>query len=73
MQSVLDEMHLPEAVGEALLHGSGPYAPFLKLAQLSESFDDAALRAQAAELQLAPEQVNRAMIAALAFADSFQD
>lgn len=73
MQSVLDEMHLPEAVGDALLHGRGAYAPFLKLAQLSESFDCAALREQAAELQLAPEQINRALLGALAFADSFQD
>ncbi|HRP74778.1 MAG TPA: HDOD domain-containing protein [Rhodocyclaceae bacterium] len=72
MQSVLDEMHLPEGVSDALLHGEGEYAPFLKLARMSESFDCAGLQKQAAELQLTPEKINRALLVGLGFADSFQ-
>ena len=72
MQSVLDEMDLPAAVTDALLLDQGPYAPFLKLARLCEAFDGAELQKQAAELQLAPEQINRAIVGALGFADSLQ-
>jgi len=72
MQSVLDEMNLPAAVTDALLLDQGPYAPFLKLARLCEAFDGAELQKQAAELQLAPEQINRAIVGALGFADSLQ-
>lgn len=72
MHSILEEMHLPEAITDALLHDEGEYAPFLKLARASESFDCAALQAQAAELQLTNEQINDALLNALTFADSFQ-
>jgi EAL and modified HD-GYP domain-containing signal transduction protein len=72
MQSVLDEMNLPAAVTDALLLDQGPYAPFLKLARLCEAFDGAELQKQATELQLAPEQINRAIVGALCFADSLQ-
>lgn len=72
MQSVLEEMHLPSAITDALLFEQGPYAPFLKLASLCESFDATELQKQATELQLAPEQINRAIVGALGFADSLQ-
>lgn len=72
MQAVLDEMHLPAPVCDALLLDDGPYAPFLKLARACESFDPAALQAQAQALQLEPEQINRALVGALGFADSLE-
>lgn len=72
MQSVLDEMHLPSPVCDALLLDDGPYAPFLKLARACESFDPSALQQQAQALQLEPEQINRALVGALGFADSLQ-
>jgi len=72
MQSLLEEMSLPAAVSDALLLDQGAYAPFLKLAEKCESFDPAALQKQAAELQIAPEQINRAIVGALGFADSLQ-
>ena len=72
MHSVLEEMHLPEAVTDALLHEEGEYAPFLKLARACENFDPSALQKQAAELQLAPEALNRALLNALSFADNLQ-
>ena len=73
MQAALDEMSLPAPISEALLAGEGPYAPFLKLATMCESFDPTALREQAAALQITPEQINRAIVSALGFADSMQN
>ncbi len=72
MQSVLDEMHLPDSVTDALLHEEGEFAPFLKLAKASESFDPTALLKQATELQLTHEKINTALLGALGFADSLQ-
>ncbi|AYH45403.1 HDOD domain-containing protein [Azoarcus sp. DN11] len=72
MQTVLEEMHLPSAITDALLYEQGAYAPFLKLARLCESFESTELQKQATELQLSPEQINRAIVGALGFADSLQ-
>jgi len=72
MQALLDEMHLPAAVSDALLHDEGEFAPFLKLARHCESFDSSGLAKAVAELHLAPEQINRAQLTALGFADSLQ-
>jgi EAL and modified HD-GYP domain-containing signal transduction protein len=72
LQSALEEMHLPAPIADALLGGDGVYAPFLKLACALEGFDDKDLAALAKELHISPEQVNRAHLEALAFADSLQ-
>jgi EAL and modified HD-GYP domain-containing signal transduction protein len=72
METALADMHLPDTINDALISGSGSYAPFLALAQASEQADYAKYSAQAAELQLAPETVNHAQLEALAFADSLQ-
>ncbi|MEI2421892.1 hypothetical protein V6O07_16570, partial [Arthrospira platensis SPKY2] len=72
MQAVLEEMSLPESVVDALLHEEGEFAAFLKLAKAAESFDATALLKQVEELQLDPEQVNRALLASLSFADNLQ-
>lgn len=72
MQALLDEMHLPNAVSDALLHDEGEFAPFLKLARHCENFDSSGLAKAAEELHLAPEQINRAQLTALGFADSLQ-
>ena len=70
MQSVLDEMNLPANVTDALVHNEGEFAPFLRLAQCCEQFDAKALSAAATALHLPFEQVNRAQLVALGFADS---
>jgi EAL and modified HD-GYP domain-containing signal transduction protein len=57
---------------DALLTGDGVYAPFLQLARALESFDDKQLAALAADLHITSEQINRAHLEALAFADSLQ-
>ncbi|NTV96800.1 MAG: HDOD domain-containing protein [Thiobacillus sp.] len=72
LQSALEEMHLPTPIADALLSGDGVYAPFLKLACALEGFDDKDLAALAHELHISPEQINRAHLEALAFADSLQ-
>ena len=72
IEVVLKEMNLPAAIGEALLHRSGPCAPYLELALACEQEDVADLAARAAALGLAPDRVNRALVEALAFADSLQ-
>jgi EAL and modified HD-GYP domain-containing signal transduction protein len=72
MQSLLDEMLLPEAVTDALLYDQGDYAQLLRLAKSCENFDHNVLAQTAAELQLTPEQINRAQLVALGFADSMQ-
>jgi len=72
LQSALEEMHLPAQIADALLGGEGVYAPFLKLACALEGFDDKDLATLAKELHISPEQVNRAHLEALAFADSLQ-
>jgi EAL and modified HD-GYP domain-containing signal transduction protein len=72
METALADMHLPDTINDALISGSGPYAPFLALAQAGEQTDYATFSARAAELQLDAETVNRAQLEALTFADSLQ-
>jgi EAL and modified HD-GYP domain-containing signal transduction protein len=72
MQTILEEMHLPDSVTDALLTEQGPIAPFLQLARACESFDCTALQKRASEMQLTNQQVNRALVGALSFADSLQ-
>ena len=70
IQTLLEEMNLPPRVSEALLYGQGDFAPFLHLAQCCESFDPKALQAAVEQLHLSSEQVNRAQLVGLGFADS---
>lgn len=72
MQALLDEMHLPSQVTDALLYDQGDFAPFLRLARHCENFDGTGLIKAAGELHLSAEQVNRAQLVALGFADSLQ-
>jgi EAL and modified HD-GYP domain-containing signal transduction protein len=72
MQTILDEMPLPEPVTDALLHETGDYAQLLQLAKSCENFDHAALARAVTELRLTTEQVNKAQLTALGFADSLQ-
>lgn len=67
---VLDQMTLPEAIRDALLHNEGAYAPLLKLAISSESFLPDQLRAQCEALGLSDQQVSAAIMQAVAFADA---
>jgi EAL and modified HD-GYP domain-containing signal transduction protein len=72
METALADMHLPDAINDALVSGEGPYAPFLALARAGEQPDVQRYATQAAELQLTPQAINRAQLEALVFADSLQ-
>lgn len=72
METALADMHLPDTIHDALVSGSGPYAPFLALALAGEQNDYARFSAQAAELQLDAATINHAQLEALSFADSLQ-
>jgi EAL and modified HD-GYP domain-containing signal transduction protein len=72
METALEDMHLPEAINEALISGQGPYAPFLELALAGEHAEPAAFAAKAEALQISASAVNRAQFEALRFADSLQ-
>lgn len=73
MAEALELLPIPENVRNALLNRSGPYATLLTLAIASESFDieRIALAAQSAGLQ--PDSVNRALLAATAWASEVTD
>ncbi len=72
LEAVLEQMHLPEPIADALLRREGIYGPFLELALACETddIDDIAIRAEA--LQLTADRLNHAQAEALAFADSLQ-
>ncbi len=67
----------PEPVAQhptirTLLGNGGLYAPFLELALACEAGDGVALADQAGMLGLTGDQVNRAQLGALAFADAME-
>jgi len=72
MEQALDAMHLPEPIIEALLGQGGIYAPFLDLAFACEGGSAAGLADQAGMLGLTGEQLNRAQLVALNFADTME-
>lgn len=72
METALADMHLPAAIGKALVDGEGPYAPYLELARAGEQADAAAYGAAAGALRLSADDINRAQLEALGFADSLQ-
>ncbi|MBL8436813.1 MAG: HDOD domain-containing protein [Zoogloeaceae bacterium] len=73
MESLLEEMHLPSMISDALISGEGEFGPFLALARHCEAFDGTALANQAAQLHLDPAKVNRALLSGLNFADNLQN
>lgn len=72
IEAVLEQMHLPETVVDALLHRQGIFGPFLDLALAYETDAIAPIREKAAALGLSTAKLNRAQIEALAFADALQ-
>lgn len=72
MEQALEAMHLPEPICDALLGNGGLYGPFLDLAIACEGNDGAAIAEQAGMLGLSADQLNRAQLQALAFADTME-
>ena len=73
-------LQLPAAVAQALLEGNGPYAPYLKLAKVSEDSETelgagetmSSVASLAAPLGLSIEQVNRHHLDAVSWAQQLQ-
>lgn len=69
MEQVLEKLALPEAICDALLSRQGIYGPFLDLAEACEAPETGRIDDLATQLQLEPETVNRAHLAALAWVE----
>lgn len=69
MQEVLDTIQLPEQVVQALMTRNGTYGPYLALAEACE-LNSNLVSSLAASLEIAPVEVNKAHLSALAWAQS---
>jgi c-di-GMP-related signal transduction protein len=70
METALATVSLPESVTQALLHGTGPLAPFLELTLACETGNDEAFGRTATQLGLNNNQVNWAHVQALVWAET---
>lgn len=68
LAEILDDMPLSEGVRTALLERSGPFAPLLAVAEASDAFDRPRMHSTAQTAGLEPDDVNRALLAATAWA-----
>ncbi|MDD5241186.1 MAG: EAL domain-containing protein [Sulfuricella sp.] len=70
MDEVLEKLSLPESITDALLHRQGIYGPFLELTEACEEGDSEHIENLAFSLQMEPETINRAHLAALAWVET---
>ena len=68
---LLELLPMPDAITQALTERSGPYAPFLQLAEASERGDFDAIARHAAAIACDPQEVNLAQLQALAWTEAF--
>lgn len=73
LAQALEGLRLPPSVLDALLHDTGPYAPYLQLARACEQFDQAAIAAWCDRAGLSAEAVNLAHVNALIWSDGLED
>jgi EAL and modified HD-GYP domain-containing signal transduction protein len=71
MEQALEDLILPSDIGDALLERTGVLAPFLQLVEACEAADGGEISELARSLQLSNEQINRAHIEALSWAEQF--
>lgn len=71
LKALLDDMHLPEPILDALLRNEGAYAPFLNLAKACENDPKEVIR-HALELGVTARAINRAVLAGLSYAEEMQ-
>ena len=70
MEAALATIALPDSITQALLHRTGPLAPFLELTIACETGDDEAFARTANQLGLNNNQVNWAHVQALVWAET---
>ena len=73
LEKALESVALPESVIDALLRGTGVFAPFLELTRACESGDEVAFAKNADALHLSNRQVNWAHLQALTWAESLNE
>ena len=66
---LLERLPMPEPIVQALVHQTGPYASFLKLAVASERGDFEQISRYAEDIASSPEEVNLAQLHSLAWAE----
>ena len=72
LRDLLQDIHLSGPIVDALIGASGPYAPLLDIVRDFEAADPLALVRAKAELNVDPADATRALLQALATADSMQ-
>ena len=65
LSRILDAMHLPKPLEEALLTRSGPLSPYLELAEALERYDWERVDQVAASLGLSEQVINEAQLKAM--------
>jgi EAL and modified HD-GYP domain-containing signal transduction protein len=73
LEQALARLKLPEAVIDALLEGTGPYAPYLQLAQACEQFDQDRIAQLSVQARLTPDAVNLAHVNALIWSEGLEE
>ncbi len=73
LEQALARLKLPQAVVDALLEGTGPYAPYLQLAQACERFDQEHIAQLSVEAGLTPDAVNLAHVNALIWSEGLEE
>jgi EAL and modified HD-GYP domain-containing signal transduction protein len=73
MEQAIENLVLPSDINDALLERTGLLAPFLQLVEACEAADGEEIAELARSLQLSNEQINRAHIDALAWAERFTE
>ncbi|MBU1264449.1 MAG: EAL domain-containing protein [Gammaproteobacteria bacterium] len=66
---LLEFLPMPDPIVQALVHQTGPYAPFLKLAEASERSDFEKIARYTGEIASSPEEVNLVQLQSLAWAE----
>ena len=69
LAQLLERLPMPAPIVDALVHRSGPYAPFLTLAEASEHSDFGQIARHAAAIASTPNEVNLAQLQALAWTE----
>lgn len=72
LEHLFRELPLPASVTDAVNHGTGVYGPLLSLVRALEGQDAGLVQRQAESLDLSLEQVNTALLQALAATDAVQ-
>ena len=66
---LLELLPMPDPIVQALVHQTGPYAPFLQLAAASERSDFEQIARYAGEIACSPDEVNVAQLQSLAWTE----